>query len=413
MGGFFLLFLCVCARLVDVQIVRQKELTARGVKQWTRSGVVAARRGDIVDTNGRLLAQSVTSFILTARPRDVKDAGALAKVLARELGLDEETILKKLSGSKAASVTLARQLSREDADRLRAIRQNGNSPDAEALIGITFDEDASRWYPMGTLLAQTLGLCNVDGEGQSGLELQYNDVLAGKPGKMITEVDARARTLPDGVTLYVPAEQGNTLRLTIDRDVQAAVERAVRECAQVNDAVSVQAIAMDVNTGALLAIASALVFSFYSVVGKKRTPRFGGIAVTCFSFLFGSVELLAVLLLGRTAAFGGLFASLGLDIFVNVPLFSGIPLSALPALAYICAVNSAAGYVCHMMALEKTSAQEASLIFFLKPMIAPLFAFLFLREEITANMLLGIVCFLVGSGIAILPGLIAQKKQRA
>ena len=169
MGGFFLLFLCVCARLVDVQIVRQKELTARGVKQWTRSGVVAARRGDIVDTNGRLLAQSVTSFILTARPRDVKDAGALAKVLARELGLDEETILKKLSGSKAASVTLARQLSREDADRLRAIRQNGNSPDAEALIGITFDEDASRWYPMGTLLAQTLGLCNVDGEGQSGL----------------------------------------------------------------------------------------------------------------------------------------------------------------------------------------------------------------------------------------------------
>ena len=163
----------------------------------------------------------------------------------------------------------------------------------------------------------------------------------------------------------------------------------------------------------LLAIASALVFSFYSVVGKKRTPRFGGIAVTCFSFLFGSVELLAVLLLGRTAAVGGLFASLGLDIFVNVPLFSGIPLSALPALAYICAVNSAAGYVCHMMALEKTSAQEASLIFFLKPMIAPLFAFLFLREEITANMLLGIVCFLVGSGIAILPGLIAQKKQRA
>ena len=166
-------------------------------------------------------------------------------------------------------------------------------------------------------------------------------------------------------------------------------------------------------TGALLAIASALVFSFYSVVGKKCTPRFGGIAVTCFSFLFGSVELLAVLLLGRTAAVGGLFASLGLDIFVNVSLFSGIPLSALPALAYICAVNSAAGYVCHMMALEKTSAQEASLIFFLKPMIAPLFAFLFLREEITANMLLGIVCFLVGSGIAILPGLIAQKKQRA
>ena len=166
-------------------------------------------------------------------------------------------------------------------------------------------------------------------------------------------------------------------------------------------------------TGALLAIASALVFSFYSVVGKKRTARFGGIAVTCWSFLFGSAELLAVLLLGRTEAIGALFASLGLDIFVDVPLFAGIPLSALPAFAYICAVNSAAGYVCHMMALEKASAQEASLIFFLKPMIAPVFALVFLHEEITANMLLGIACFLLGSGTAILPGLIARRKQQA
>ena len=267
MGGFFLLFLCVCVRLVDLQIVRQKELTARGVKQWTRSGVVSARRGDIVDTNGKLLAQSVTSFILTARPRDVKNVNALAGVLARELGLSEETIIKKLSGSKAASVTLARQISREDADRLRAIRQSAENPDSDALIGITFDEDVSRWYPMGTLLAQVLGLCNVDGEGQSGLELKYNDELSGKPGRIVTEVDARARTLPEGVTLYVPAEQGHTLRLTIDRDVQAAVERAVRECAQVNDAVSVQAIAMDVNTGAVLAMA------MYPTYDPANPPR--------------------------------------------------------------------------------------------------------------------------------------------
>lgn len=267
MGGFFLLFLCVCVRLVDLQIVRQKELTARGVKQWTRSGVVSARRGDIVDTNGKLLAQSVTSFILTARPRDVKNVNALAGVLARELGLSEETIIKKLSGSKAASVTLARQISREDADRLRAIRQSAENLDSDALIGITFDEDVSRWYPMGTLLAQVLGLCNVDGEGQSGLELKYNGELSGKPGRIVTEVDARARTLPDGVTLYVPAEQGHTLRLTIDRDVQAAVERAVRECAQVNDAVSVQAIAMDVNTGAVLAMA------MYPTYDPANPPR--------------------------------------------------------------------------------------------------------------------------------------------
>ena len=72
---------------------------------------LAARRGDIVDTNGRLLAQSVTSFILTARPRDVKDAGALAKVLARELGLDENNPEEAVR-QQGGSVTLARQLSR-------------------------------------------------------------------------------------------------------------------------------------------------------------------------------------------------------------------------------------------------------------------------------------------------------------
>ena len=163
-------------------------------------------------------------------------------------------------------------------------------------------------------------------------------------------------------------------------------------------------------TGALLAILSAAMFSFYSVFGKKRTPRFGGIAVTCLSFLFGATELVALLLFGRTAAGASLYGALGLKIFIDVPLFENIPLSALPALLYICCINSAAGFVCHMMSMEKTSAQEASLIFFLKPIIAPIFALIFLKEEIPLNMIVGIVCFLAGSLCAILPGILAQRK---
>ena len=163
-------------------------------------------------------------------------------------------------------------------------------------------------------------------------------------------------------------------------------------------------------TGALLAILSAAMFSFYSVFGKKRTPRFGGIAVTCLSFLFGATELTLLLFLGRTAAGASLYGALGLKIFIDVPLFENIPLSALPALLYICCINSAAGFVCHMMAMEKTSAQEASLIFFLKPIIAPIFALIFLKEEIPLNMIVGIVCFLAGSLCAILPGILAQRK---
>ena len=163
-------------------------------------------------------------------------------------------------------------------------------------------------------------------------------------------------------------------------------------------------------TGVSLAILAALAFSLYGVAGKRKTPEYGGIAVTCLCFLCGGLELLLVLLLGRTAAGGRLFSSLGLDIFVDVPLLAGIPLSALPSLLYICAINSAAGYVCHMMAMEKTSAKEASLVFFLKPMIAPLIAMALLGEDIPWNMVLGIALFMAGSAVFIIPDLKREKK---
>lgn len=165
-------------------------------------------------------------------------------------------------------------------------------------------------------------------------------------------------------------------------------------------------------TGALLAITASALFALYSVVGKKRTPRFGGIAVTCLSFLFGGTELLVLLLFGRTGLGAALFRAAGLSLFADVHLLSGISAATLPALLYICVVVSAGGFVCHMMAMEKASAQEASLVFFFKPILAPIFALVFLHEEIPLNMLLGIVVFLCGSLCAILPGLIETRRAR-
>ena len=89
-------------------------------------------------------------------------------------------------------------------------------------------------------------------------------------------------------------------------------------------------------TGSVLAILSAVMFALYSVFGKKRTPRFGGIAVTCLSFLFGAGELVFILLFGRTAAGASLYGTVGLNLFIDVPLFENIPASAIPALLYIC-----------------------------------------------------------------------------
>ena len=162
--------------------------------------------------------------------------------------------------------------------------------------------------------------------------------------------------------------------------------------------------------GVAFALLSAALFALYSVFGKKRAARFGGIAVTSLCSLFGGTELLILLLLGHTSAGAALYRSLGLSIYAGVPILSTLTAAALPWLFYLGAVNTGLGFVFHMLAMEKTSAQTASLIFFLKPILAPLFALAFIHEEIRLNMWLGILCFLVGSGVAILPGIIESHK---
>ena len=162
--------------------------------------------------------------------------------------------------------------------------------------------------------------------------------------------------------------------------------------------------------GVAFALLSAALFALYSVFGKKRAARFGGIAVTSFCSLFGGTEMLILLLLGHTAAGAALYNTLGLSIYADVPILSTLTAASLPWLIYLGAINTGLGFVFHMLAMEKTSAQTASLIFFLKPILAPLFALAFIHEEIRLNMWLGILCFLIGSGVAILPGIIESHK---
>ena len=164
--------------------------------------------------------------------------------------------------------------------------------------------------------------------------------------------------------------------------------------------------------GVLFALLSAALFALYSVIGKKRTARFGGIGVTSFCSLFGGAELLLLLLLGHTGAGAAAFRAVGLSLYTDVPILSTLTAQSLPWLLYLGAVNTGLGFVFHMLAVEKTSAQTASLIFFLKPMLAPLFALAFLHEEILPNMRLGILCFLIGSAIAILPGIIESNRAK-
>ncbi len=253
---FVLLFGAVGVRIGSLTIFQAESLTSRGVSQWTRSGAVSARRGSIVDRLGQTITLSTTAYIVCANPQLVKEPEAMLDILCPLLNISRESSLTKLKDKTKASVILKRQVSRDTVDEIRSLMAKPDYAKNKTLQGISFDEDTMRFYPKGAFLSQALGLTNVDSVGQSGLEQQYDTLLKGRPGAFVHEVDARARTLPDGQTAYIEPQAGNTLKLTIDSTIQGFCEKAMRECYAVNDAKAVHAIMMDVKTGAIMAMTS-------------------------------------------------------------------------------------------------------------------------------------------------------------
>lgn len=251
----FLFGVLVC-RIAYLTTARSAELTSRGVRQWTREGTVYARRGNILDTNGQTLVMSATAYIVSVEPGKVQDVQAFARVVSPILGLSEEKVAEKASQRGKSSVTLKRQVSREKADQLRQLKQSKDAETAAAASALLFDEDVRRVYLRGAFLTQTLGLVNVDGVGQSGLEQQYETLLRGEAGRSMRSVDGKARPIYDSGNLYIEPQDGSTIRLTIDATIQEIVEKAMRECYEVNKAQAVHALVMDVYTGAVLAMCS-------------------------------------------------------------------------------------------------------------------------------------------------------------
>ncbi len=251
----FLFGVLVC-RIAYLTTARSAELTSRGVRQWTREGTVYARRGNILDTNGQTLVMSATAYIVSVEPGKVQDVQAFARAISPILGLSEEKVAEKASQRGKSSVTLKRQVSRETADQLRQLKQSKDAETAAAASALLFDEDVRRVYLRGAFLTQTLGLVNVDGVGQSGLEQQYETLLRGEAGRSMRSVDGKARPIYDSGNLYIEPQDGSTIRLTIDATIQEIVEKAMRECYEVNKAQAVHALVLDVYTGAVLAMCS-------------------------------------------------------------------------------------------------------------------------------------------------------------
>ncbi len=163
--------------------------------------------------------------------------------------------------------------------------------------------------------------------------------------------------------------------------------------------------------GFTLLILSTVTFGLYSVICRRRSERYGGVALTGMSLFCGSMEMLPLLLLTRAAPVAHFFTKAGLRTFADVPIFEGITLRTLPSLLLIGALITGVGYLGYFLAMEKTSTVTASLVFFIKPALAPVLAMIVIAEPITPAMLAGILLIVAGSAVSFIPDFRLQRQK--
>ena len=155
--------------------------------------------------------------------------------------------------------------------------------------------------------------------------------------------------------------------------------------------------------GVALVLLSAATFALYAVLGKKQCAQYSGVAVTCFSCLTASAEMIVLMLISHIGPVAHALEAIGAPMFANMPFFTGYTADNILNVLYICVFVTAGGYACYFMGMEATSAMQGSLVFFFKPVLAPILAMVVLGEQVPWNMWAGIALMLIASVISMLP----------
>ncbi|MBP1743716.1 MAG: stage sporulation protein [Firmicutes bacterium] len=238
-------------------VIKGGDYSALAEAQWTSEITVEAERGRILDRNGEELAVSASVYrvdldMITLRETmEKKDltADQVAEKLAKATGMETADVKKimtaKLSNGKPISYAiLKRKIEKAQADSVTALE----------LRGVIVSNDTKRYYPNGNFLAHVLGFLNSDGSGLTGLELQYNSILAGTPGKKVAETDRKSEDLPYTSSIITEPVDGKDLILTVDEVIQNIAENAAEKALEDNKAKAVTIIVMDPNNGDVLAM---------------------------------------------------------------------------------------------------------------------------------------------------------------
>lgn len=238
-------------------IVKSEHLTKLAKEQWTGEVKIDARRGRIYDTNGRELALSANVFRVDFDMNTVRQYLSennltnedIAPKLATALNMDNQEVLKVMNktlpgGLPMASANLARRIEKAEADKVMDLK----------IRGVEVSADTKRYYPENNLLSHVLGFVRSDGVGLNGVELSYDKVLSGTPGRIISETDNKSKGQPYIISEFTKPIDGKDLVLTIDKKIQQFCDKAAEQAMSDNKAKGIRILAMDPNNGEILAM---------------------------------------------------------------------------------------------------------------------------------------------------------------
>lgn len=242
-----ILFILILFKIFYIQVFQYHKLHNLATSLWNRNLPVTANRGRILDRTGKVLATNITTTTIYIVPNQIQNKEETATKLASILNADYNAILAHLT-KKTYLEKLnpeGRQLSSEIADQINDLN----------IDGIYLMKETKRYYPYGEVLAHVLGYVGIDNQGLSGLELQYDKYLTGKDGSIKYISDGKGNRLKNN-EIYERPQDGMDITLTIDIDIQLALERELTNADTKYTPENSLGIVMDPNTGEILAMAS-------------------------------------------------------------------------------------------------------------------------------------------------------------
>jgi cell division protein FtsI (penicillin-binding protein 3) len=244
-GAFLVLLGAAIVRAAWIQVVKGPEYAAMALRQHRETVVVPASRGTIVDRNGEPFAIGRLATTVYANPRQVDDARNLTLAAAKQLDLDPAAVYPSLVDRSRGFVYVARKADPRKAKNLEAMD----------FAGLGFYPEELRYYPQGPVAAQVIGYAGLDNRGLEGLERSLEGTLAGKPGSQTIVKDPFGRALD--VVETKPETPGRSVRLTLDREIQANAEEILQDTVRRWGARAATAVVMDPRSGEVLAMATA------------------------------------------------------------------------------------------------------------------------------------------------------------